>query len=73
MKNRTKSSEELRQETEFYRRQNLSSVDVRQISSPGSIDVYLHHHQLGEIGSMSRFFRRGKEVSVSYILPSIAI
>lgn len=70
---RVKSPEEVAQETEFWRRRNSyhARIEVRQISSDRSIDIYLRHHQLGDIGSMHRQFKRGKEVSCSYVLPKV--
>ena len=62
------SVEERAQETEFSRRQNNPHVDKRYVAP----DTYvLYHHQLGEIGSKTNIRRRGKIVSVLYILPPI--
>ena len=68
---RVKSAEEIAQETEFYRRRSLVAVDARIMSSERSQTVSLHHHQLGEIGSVTRTFKRGKEVSAHYFLPKV--
>jgi len=54
--------------TEFYRRRNMPNVDARIISSDRSQDIYLNHHQLGEIGSMHKSYKRGRHVSTMYIL-----
>lgn len=63
---RVKSAEEMAQETEFYRRANDPRVDKRYV---GADTIVLHHHQLGEIGSKTEIRRRGKVVSVLYVLP----
>lgn len=67
---RTISAEEKKQETEFARRRNDPHVDVRHV---GPNDVVLIHHQLGEIGSRTDVMRRGKVVSVLYVLPPIPL
>ncbi len=67
-KPRVKSAEELAQETEFSRRENNPRVE-KQFYGPGT--WILKHHQLGEIGSKTDITRRGKVVSVLYVLPSI--
>jgi hypothetical protein len=70
---RIKSPEELAQETEFYRRMYMSpSIDARRIVDPGGgMNIYLRHHQLGELGSKHEQTRRGKVVQVMYLLPEL--
>ena len=67
---RVVSAEEKKQETEFYRRRNDPHVDVQYV---GPDTVVLHHHQLGEIGSKTELRRRGKVVSVLYVLPRVPL
>lgn len=62
------SAEEKQKETEFYRRANDPHVDKRYV---GADTIVLHHHQLGEIGTKTEVRRRGKVVSVLYVLPRI--
>lgn len=68
---RVKSPEELAQETEFYRRRNYAAVEVRIISEERSQSIFLRHHQLGDIGSCTKMFKRGKEVGCHYVLPKV--
>ncbi len=65
---RVKSAEEMAQETEFYRRANNPRVDKRYV---GPDTIVLYHHQLGEVGSKTEIRRRGKVVSVLYVLPQM--
>lgn len=66
------SPEETAQATEFYRRQNNPRVEVRRIAGNRDYTVILTHHQLGEIGSKTEILKRGKVVSVHYVLPALA-
>ena len=66
------SPEELANETEFYRRSQGPSVRTQRIGDGvRSFEVILKHDQLGEIGSKTEVLRRGKVVSVHYVLPSL--
>jgi hypothetical protein len=68
----SKAPEDLAQATEFYRRSNGPAVRVERIGDGGrSFMVVLRHDQLGEIGSKTEVLKRGKVVSVHYILPSL--
>jgi hypothetical protein len=67
---RVVSPEESTQETEFYRRANDPHVDKRYV---GPDTIILHHHQLGEIGSKTAIRRRGKVVSVLFVLPRVPV
>lgn len=70
-KQRTKSPQELDDEREFYRRQNMSPyIQVRRIPGHNSYDVYLTF-QGTDVGSKSERLRNGKVVSVHYFLPPI--
>ena len=69
---RVKSEEERAQESEFYRRQVMREVDKRYIPEHGGgSSTFLMHHQLGEIGSRTEIAKRGKVISVHYVLPEI--
>lgn len=68
---RVKSTEEREQATEFQRRRDCPRVEVRQIPGTHASSVYLVHHQFGDVGSKTTMFKRGKEVSVLYVLPPV--
>ena len=67
-KAREVSAEERAQETEFYRRANNPHVEKQRV---GPDTIVLIHHQLGEVGSKTDFYRRGKLSQVLYVLPAI--
>ncbi len=68
---RVKSNEEVLGEMEFYRRANFPGATMRYMTSgPNVFDVFLS--ALGvELGSKTEIKKRGKVVSVLYVLPSL--
>ncbi len=72
MKVRTKSAEELANETEFYRRRNMVGCNVRYMSDPRAFTVVLSVNAF-EVGIKTEFkSRAGKVSTVLYSLPSLA-
>lgn len=70
MSKQNEITEDKAQATEFSRRRSIPGCEARIMSTARSQDVVLTC--LGvEIGSMTKLFKRGKVVSVLYVLPPL--
>ncbi len=70
MAERVKSSEERAHEAEFFRRRSLPGVQVRRMFTTRTTDLVLSHTGR-ELGSRTEVTKRGKAVSVLYVLPAL--
>lgn len=60
------------QAAEFQRRRNLVGTEVRYISEKRGFNVYLSNRGT-DLGSRHDHLKRGKVVSVSYVLPKVSL
>lgn len=70
MKTRIKSTEEMAQENEYYRRRNFPGVDVRRMYDGRTADQFLSHTGR-EIGSKHELTTQWKVTSCHYLLPQL--
>jgi hypothetical protein len=70
MADRTKSPEERAHEVEFFRRRSLPGVQVRRMFTDRVSDLVLSHTGR-DLGSRTEVTKRGKVVSVLYVLPAL--
>jgi hypothetical protein len=61
---------EKEKETEFYRRRNLPHVEVRYMGNGRTFDMFLYLCGK-DLGSKTEITKRGKVVSVLYVLPKL--
>ncbi len=67
-KTRVKSENELAQETEFYRRYGLPGCAVRYLDGGAMIELKVSGI---EVGTKTTILKRGRVVSILYVLPSL--
>jgi hypothetical protein len=70
MGERVKSTEERAHEAEFFRRRSLPGVQVRRMFAARVSDLVLSHTGR-ELGLRTEVTKRGKVVSVLYVLPAL--
>jgi hypothetical protein len=70
MAERVKSPEERAHEAEFFRRRSLPGVQVRRMFTARVSDLVLSHTGR-DLGSRTEVTKRGKVVSVLYVLPAL--
>lgn len=68
---RTRSTKEIKEATEFQRRRDHKYVTPRYMPGTRASTVILMHQWLGDIGSQTTFYTRGKETAVVYALPQV--